>query len=287
MFVQISDANTHRVRELLDDIFGSENHLSIISYVTTSDFPSTTISRAGDCILWYAKNSLSVKYHQLYRSELLGDDEAGDYKWALLPDGTTRGLTRSEQMGLSVLPDGARPFRYGPLTSSGASDEGSKPFTFAGKSYSLGLTNHWKVTAEGLKRLEKLGLLISREYSLAYRLFLDSYPVVPINNNWVDTKWRFNTGDKAYVVQTNAKIIQRCILMTTDPGDLVLDPTYGSGITAYVAEQWGRRWMTVDVSRVQLALARQRLLTATFNWYALRDEKSGPANGFVYKRKKP
>lgn len=285
IFIQISEDNLHLVRNLLDEIFGTGNFISLISYVTTSGFPSLTLSRAGDYIIWYAKNKEKVKYNPIYEKKLLGDDSAKEYKWVELADGTSRSLTKDEWSGLVPLPDGARAWRYGPLTSSGYSEESSKPFLFEGKQYSPGPNNHWKVSREGLENLAKKGALIARKNSLARYMYLGDFPVKAINNLWTDTKWGFDAGDKAYVVQTNQKIVERCMLMATEPGDLVLDPTCGSGTTAFVSETLGRRWVTCDTSRVPLALARQRLLTATFPWYELKDPTRGPAGGFVYKRK--
>lgn len=286
IFVQISDANIHHVREILDEVFGPDNFISLISYVTTSGFPTNTISRAGDYILWYAKNADRAKYNQLYTIKNLGSEGSQEYKWGLLPDGSTRNLTDDELSGTTPLPEGTRAWRHGPLTSSGYSETGSKPFPFEGRTFNPGQNNHWKISHEGLKKVAEKGLLIARKNSLAYYLFLDWNPLLPINNVWNDTKWGFDAGEKAYVVQTNAKVIQRCLHMTTDPGDLVLDITCGSGTTAYVAEQWGRRWITVDTSRVPIALARQRLLTSTFPWYKLKNPAQGPAGGFVYERKR-
>lgn len=285
IFVQISDKNLHHVREILDEVFGSENFISLISYITTSGFPSDTLSRAGDYVVWYAKDKESIKYRQLYRPKKLGSDGASEYKYVHLADGAFRPMTKEEASGESPLPSGGRAFRYGPLTSSGASPEGSKPFVFQGKSYSPGANNHWKVGLSGMQKLADKGLLIARDKSLAYFLYLDWNPLEPINNNWLDTKWGFDAGSKAYVVQTNQKIIQRCMLMCTDPGDLVLDPTCGSGTSAYVAEHWGRRWITCDTSRVPLALARQRILTAVFPYHELKAPHVGPQGGFVYRRK--
>lgn len=275
VFLQIGDENIHLVRSVLDEVFGSANFVSLISYVTTSGFPSTRLSRAGDYVLWYAKNADIVKYRQLYQTKDTGDDASAEYKWLMLADGSTRPLTPEEMTGRVSLPKNARRWRYGPLTSSGASAEGSKPFVYAGKEYSPGENNHWKVRHEGLQRLADTGFLLTRKNSLAYYLFADNFPVVPINNNWVDTKWGFDAGDKMYVVQTNAKISERCILMSSDPGDIVLDPTCGSGTTAYVAEQWGRRWITIDTSRVALALARTRMMAAKFPYYLLADSHEG------------
>jgi adenine-specific DNA-methyltransferase len=285
VFVQISDENLHHVREVMDEVLGADNFVALISYTTTSGFPGTTLSRAGDYILWDGKDKDIIKYNQLYDSKQLGDDYASEYKWLKMPDGSTRPLTKEEHAGLKLLPEGSKAWRYGPLTSSGYTEEGSRPFEFQEREYSPGANNHWKVTHQGLQRLADKGLLIARKNSLARYMFLDEFPVKPINNVWLDTKWGFDAGTKAYVVQTNQKVIQRCMLMSTDPGDLVLDPTCGSGTTVYVAEQWGRRWITCDTSRVPLALARQRLLTATFPWYELKESKRGPAGGFVYKQK--
>jgi adenine-specific DNA-methyltransferase len=286
IFVQISDENLHHVRELMDEVFGSQNFVSLVSYVTTSGIPGKKLPRAGDYLLWYARDVEQMKYRQLYRNKQLGDDLASEYKWIRLHDGTTRSLSLDELAGNATLPEGGRVFRYGPLTSSGASAAGSKPFLYGGKSYSPGPNNHWKVRHSGLERLAEQDMLITRANSLAYYLFLDNFPVAPINNVWNDTKWGFDAAEKSYVVQTNTKVLERCILMTSDPGDLVLDVTCGSGTTAFGAEAWGRRWITVDVSRVPIALARQRLLTATYPYYKLKDESRGPAGGYVYERRK-
>lgn len=284
IFVQISDENLHHVRELLDDVFGSPNFVSLISYVTTSGVPGLTLARAGDYLLWYCKDRTQLKYRQLYRDKKPGEDVASEYKWVLLSDGASRSLTAEEYSGVTALPEGARAWRYGPLTSSGYSETGSLPFEYCGKTYTVAGNNHWKVAQAGLRRLDRSGYLVTRENSLAYYLFLDAYPVVPITNNWIDTKWGFDAGSKAYVVQTNTKVITRCLLMTTDPGDLVLDPTCGSGTTAHVAEQWGRRWITIDTSRVSVAITRQRLLTGKYEYFAIKDEQRGVGGGLVYKK---
>lgn len=283
VFVQISDENLHHVTELCGEIFGQNNFLAIVSYVTTSGFPSKSLSRAGDYIVWFAKDLKSLKYNQLFTSKEVGDKGAGEYKWLMLPNGSTRSLTKAELRGEVDLPQGARAWRYGPLSSSGASEKGSKKFNFRGKPYSPTSNNHWKITQDGLTRLAKSNLLVARENSLSFLLFSDSYPVQPINNIWLDTKWGFDAGDKNYVVQTNQKVIERCILMTTKPGDLVLDPTCGSGTTAFAAEKWGRRWITTDTSRVAVTLAKQRLMTASYDYYELKYPNEGLRGGFVYK----
>ncbi len=275
IFVQIGDENVHRIRNLMDEVFGEDNYISTINYVTTSGFPSKTLTRVGDMILWYSKRVELVKYRQLYTTKKSGDDASKEYKWLMMPDGITRPLTASEYGGLEKLPKGSKRWRYGPLTSSGASEAGTINFTFQKRDFHPGKSNHWKVRVDGLKTLEKAGLLLARRNSLAYYLFAENYPILPITNSWQDTKWGFDASEKMYVVQTNVKVIEKCLLMVTDPSDLVLDPTCGSGTTAYVAEQWGRRWITIDTSRVALALARARIMGARYPYYLLADSREG------------
>src|SRR5207253_10563129 len=166
-------------------------------------------------------------------------------------------------------------FRPSALTSQGATTSGTFPFEFGDEIFEIGNNQHWKTSKNGLERLVAAKRVMKRAKSLSYIRYLDDFPVVPINNSWLDTRWGFDAGEKMYAVQTNVKVAARCILMTTDPGDLVLDPTCGSGTTAYVAEQWGRRWITVDTSRVALALARTRLMAARFPYYLLTDSPAG------------
>lgn len=275
IFVQIGDENVHRVRALMDEVFGEDNFLSSINYVTTSGFPSRTLSRIGDVVLWYAKDFDCIKYRQLFTTKNPGDEASREYKWLMLEDGTTRPLSEPEYSGFTAIPLDAKRWRYGPLTSSGASDSGTVDFEYQKRFFNPGKNNHWKVRIDGLRRLDKAGLLLARRNSLAYYLFAENYPIQPISNSWNDTKWGFDASEKMYVVQTNTKVIERCILMATDPGDLVLDPTCGSGTTAYVAEQWGRRWITIDTSRVALALARARIMGARYPYYLLADSPAG------------
>lgn len=281
VFVQISDENLHHVRELMDEILGGENFVSVITYVTTSGIPGKSLSRQGDFIVWYAKSKSELKYRQLYVPKGIGDDGSSEYKWLRMPDGTIQTMSADELAGLSKVPDGARAFRYGPVTSSGAPSEPT-PFELNGRVFNPASNNHWKTTLAGLERVNRSGLMIERANSFSYHMFLDSFPVQAIANIWPDTKWGFDAGEKAYVVQTNEKIVQRCLLMTTDPGDLVLDPTCGSGTTALVAEKWGRRWITCDTSRVAITLAKQRMMTASFDYYALRYPHEGLSGGFDY-----
>jgi adenine-specific DNA-methyltransferase len=274
IFVQISDENLHHLRELMDEVFAPDNFICLIAFAKTTGFSGKTLSSIADFILWYARDRERLKYRQLF-----GQKEAGE-------EGATKYRPVRE---LGSIPPG----RFGPdrlatvdqLTSQGAL-ETEQAFEYEGRIWRPPAGMHYKTTVEGLKRLAKAGRIVVEGNSLRYVRFLDDFPVFPLANIWQDIGGiQSRTEGKIYVVQTASLAIERCALMATDPGDLVLDPTCGSGTTAYVAEQWGRRWITIDTSRVPLALARQRLLTATFPWYELNDETRGPVGGFVYKRK--
>jgi len=283
VFLQISDENLHHVREVADEIFGAENLCGIIPFKKTSGQASTLIAGVCDFLIWYGRNKSRAKYRQLY--SMLGEDVSDDsYDCIELADGGWRRLTAAERRGDEQMPTGRR-FRTANLTSQGWSEEGSKPYKFEGKTYAPSKNTHWKPGSKGLPALENAGRLVGVGNTLAYRRFIDDFPVVALNNLWIDTVESTFVAKKLYTVQTSAKVIQRCMLMCTDPGDLVLDPTCGSATTAYVAEQWGRRWITIDTSRVPIALARQRLLTATFPYFELKSPQSGPVGGFAYQRK--
>jgi adenine-specific DNA-methyltransferase len=283
IFVQISDENLHHVLEVMEEVFGKDNLAGLIPFKKTSGQASTLIAGVCDYLIWFCKDKSHAKYNQIY-SELGTDVDDSSYNCVELPDGSWRRLKAKELRGEAPMPEGRR-FRTANLTSQGASETGSKPYTFQGKVYYPSSGTHWKPGFQGLKPLEDANRLIGIGNTLAYKRYIDDFPVVAINNMWIDTIESTFVAQKIYAVQTAQKVIQRCILMATDPGDLVLDPTCGSGTTAYVAEQWGRRWITCDTSRVPLALARQRLLTATFPWYELKEPNHGPEGGFVYKRK--
>ncbi|MGA1998601.1 MAG: site-specific DNA-methyltransferase [Terriglobales bacterium] len=284
IFVQISDQNLHHVRELLDEVFGNEHFCGVITFVKTSSASGNLLSAVSDYLLWYAKDKERVKYRQLYLKKEPGEAGATQYTWAELPDGTRRNFGSFERLKLEA-PPGSHIFQHGDMTSQRPAQEGDvKEFAFDGKRFTPG-RGTFKSDLKGLENLARAGRLFVVGNSLRYVRFLDDFPVFPVSNMWDDTGISGFAAQKLYVVQTTPRVIERCLLMTTDPGDLVLDPTCGSGTTSYVAEQWGRRWITIDTSRVPLALARQRLLTATFDWYGLNDESRGPAAGFVYKRK--
>ena len=287
IFVQISDENLHHVRELMDEVFGAENFVSVIAFYKTTGQASTILPQTKDFLIWYARDREHLKYRQLYVPKQLDEAVNGGYDWVEDTDGNRRPMTQDDRRQLGPLLDsGWRVCALSAITSSGALQKQEPEFTFAGETWRPPTGSHWKTTVNGLEALRTANRLGIKGNSLRYVRYFNDFPVFNLSDVWTDVAFGgFVSNDKLYVVQTAERVVQRCILMTTDPGDLVLDPTCGSGTSAYVAEQWGRRWITADVSRVPLALARQRLLTATFPWYELRDDSRGPAAGFVYKRK--
>ncbi|MEK6726769.1 MAG: site-specific DNA-methyltransferase [Deltaproteobacteria bacterium] len=272
VFVQISDENVHLVRNLMDEVFGVENFVSLISFSTTSGFPSKTLSRAGDYIVWYAKDIEKIKYRQVHREKIAGEEGATKYK----PVKNISSIPKSwwpEEKLVSV----------DSLTSQGPSEVDSE-FIYEEKSYFPPKGMHWKTSVEGLNRLLKAKRIVIEGNSPRFLRFLDDFPVFPITNLWTDIGGVQNRIEgKIYVVQTSTNAVERCLLMTTDPGDLVLDITCGSGTTAAVAENWGRRWITCDTSRVAVTLAKQRLMTAVFDYYELAYPNEGVGSGFKYK----
>jgi adenine-specific DNA-methyltransferase len=275
-FVQISDENVHLVRNLMDEVFGSENFVSQIVFKRSSGFETNFIPGLYDVILYYSKNKNKLKYRQLFTEKKVGEDTY--YDRIELPDGRR---VKINEVEIEMLPE-AKYLLYQPLVSSGASNNLTYRFKFEGREYFCGGNRHWKTTSEGLKNLSEKRRLYASDNTLKFVRYHEDFCVSPLNNIWNDT---VGLIEKDYVVQTTTKIIQRCILMTTDPGDLVLDPTCGSGTTAFVAEQWGRRWITIDTSRIALNIAKQRLLTANFPYFKLYDQTSGDIRqGFVYKK---
>lgn len=281
VFVQISDENIHHVKELLDEIFGPENLCSVITFAKTSGFSPILLSNVSDYVLWYAKDKKQVKYRQLYKDKSEGRG-INVYQWVELTDGTRRKLAKEEKEDVSLIPKNAKIFRLSDICSQG--ETGSlQEFVFEGKTYLPRRGTHWSTSVDGLNKLVKENrIMLSAGYP-NYVRYLEDYPVTPTSNLWEDTGTGSFTDPKIYVVQTGSKTIQRCLLMSTDPGDLVLDPTCGSGTTAYVAEQWGRRWITCDTSRVAITLAKQRLMTAKFEYYELAHPEEGLSSGFMYK----
>jgi adenine-specific DNA-methyltransferase len=260
-FVQIGDENVHLVRSLMDEVFGRENFISLITYSTTAGATSEFLAGTTDFIVWYASNREVTKFRQLYLEKAIGGAGATKY---------------------SSTDESGRPYRLDNLTSQSqgrAKGEGAAswfPVVVNGREFRPTMQSRWKTNGEGMKRLQSAGRVAQTRNTLAYVRYLDDFPAFAISNSWVDVGGVQSRADpKIYVVQTATRAIQRCMLMCTDPGDLVLDPTCGSGTTAFVAEQWGRRWITVDTSRVALALARQRMMGAKYPWYLLADTAEG------------
>ena len=285
-FVQIGDENVHRVGAVMDEVFGAENRVATISYATTSGSSAKTLPEVADYLLWYAKDKARVKYRQLYepltRREIV--EFFSSYAMVEMPDGECRKLTPIERFDPGRhLPKGARVYKRTSLDSQGVSTTGrSEPYRWEGRSYRCAVGAQWRVSMAGMDRLAALGRLDSSdgEASLQWKRYEDEVPGRRINNMWAVQMY---AGDKRFVVQTSSKAIERCILMTTDPGDLVFDPTCGSGTTAHVAEQWGRRWVVCDTSRVAVTIARQRLVTSSFDYYQLAHPQEGVGSGFRYR----
>ncbi|HAU32265.1 MAG TPA: site-specific DNA-methyltransferase [Desulfotomaculum sp.] len=280
-FVQISDENVHLVRCLMDEVFGVGNFVSEIIFLKTSGQTSKLLPPSNDYLIWYTKDISKIKYHKLFRQrgkEYL--DVA--YNYFETEDGKVIKLDKEQLRDEEFISKGRR-FRIDNLTSqSGPGDVPETRFKWNGKIYKL-KSGSWKTSIQGLTRLAEKDRLWFLEDTVYYKRYINDFPIQPINNIWDDTTISGYAADKIYVVQTLPKVIERCLLMTTDPGDLVFDPTCGSGTTAYVAEQWGRRWITCDTSRVAVALARQRLMTAVFDYYELAHPEEGVSSGFKYK----
>jgi adenine-specific DNA-methyltransferase len=242
-----------------------------------------TLQSSAHYLLWYAKNKAQMKDRKLFERQIPGRG-AGDHYIQLEQIGTgdTRPMTTTERAHPESIPEGWRPFQLVSLATGGFRPNTTINYEFEGQVYHPGPNKCWRTTKEGLDRLARAGRIVRAGATLRYRQYLHDFPFTEVTTIWDDTA---RDPENLYVVQTPSNVVRRCILLSTDPGDLVLDPTCGSGTTACVAEQWGRRWITIDTSRVPLALARQRLLTATFPYYGLRDPAAGPKGGFAYKRR--
>ncbi|KEO86023.1 DNA methylase [Erythrobacter sp. JL475] len=276
IFVQIGDENVHRVRALLDEVFGADNIVTQITFKTTTGRGGDALSQASNYILWYSRNRRNLKYRQLTFDKREGGSTDAVYTLARLPDGSTRRLTVAEREDPQLVPNGADIFRPGDITSARPAGQNDlKVFEYQGKRYSPGRRT-FASDFVGLTRVGRAGRIWPTSTgTIQYVRFLRDYPRIPFSNVWTDTGTGSFTDEKLYVVQTAAKVVERCLLMTTDPGDLVLDPTCGSGTSAFVSEQWGRRWITIDTSRVALALARTRIMAARYPWYLLSDSLEG------------
>ena len=275
VFVQISDENVHLVRNLLDEIFGTENFAGLIVVRKTGGLGSSGLTAVADFVLWYCKDIVKKKFRKLYLDKI-ESGVSNQYRYARLPSGEDVSITDKTD-----LPTGSEIFSPTSLHTMYAGVESCLySFEVNGKVFDLPPNRQWSTTLPNMKRLIAAGRVYSKGNTPRFVRFLSDFPVSEISTLWSDL---MGSGDKIYVVQTNRRIVQRCLLMTTDPGDLVFDPTCGSGTTAYVAEQWGRRWITCDTSRVAITLAKQRLMTANFDYYDLAQPEEGVGSGFNYK----
>ncbi|HZL34494.1 MAG TPA: site-specific DNA-methyltransferase [Tepidisphaeraceae bacterium] len=283
IFVQIGDENVHRLRAVMDEIFGDANAVSDLVVAKTIGQTAEFVPNVADYCLWYAKNKEKAKYRQLYRPKEIGGEGTSGYRFAEVGPLNWRPLTADEKAGIAPLPPGMRLIAVGDLSSQRQgrpSGEGTAmhfPVQLDGRSYYPSGTRGWSTTENGITRLKAARRIYASGGSgVGYVRFLDDFAALPMTNIWTDTIGQAQYGGaKTYVVQTATKVVERCVLMSTDPGDLVLDPTCGSGTTAYVAEQWGRRWITIDTSRVALALARARIMGARYPYYLKADSREG------------
>ena len=279
IFVQISDENLHHVREILDEIFGSENFINIIMFQKTGFLGSQFLDSTYDFIIWYGKDKKKTKYRSVFVER--DRDALTRYNYLELPDGTSIKLSKSQLEGTSPIPQGRRWGDKSLLSQGETKGESSRDFEFNGRVFKPNPGSHWSTSVKGLERLAALNRIVVFKDRLRLKSYLDDFPLIPIGIVWQGMM----IGTKLdYVVQTSTKVIERCVLMTTDPGDLILDPTCGSGTTAVVAEQWGRRWITCDTSRVAITIAKQRIMTSIFDFYKLAHLSEGVSSGFSYEK---
>ncbi|WP_158225269.1 site-specific DNA-methyltransferase [Rubrivirga sp. SAORIC476] len=279
VFVQISDENLHRVRAILDEVFGAENFMSVITFRTKIPLRAKYLAGIGDYLVWYARDAEHVKFHKLYQEREYG--RGTQFTNLELSNGARRKMTKRERDRQSPLPKESKPFTLTDMVSAGRTESCVFDAEIKGEDYTPASGKSWKTNPEGFEKLLNADRIEVPRNVPRYVFRLDDYPVQEMTNMWTDTQ---GASSKKYVVQTSTKVVQRCLLMTTDPGDLVLDPTCGGGTTAYVAETWGRRWITIDTSRVGVAIARQRLLTASYPYFAVKaDESNDPGRGFKHR----
>ena len=270
VFVQIGEENVHRIRLLLDEVFGDENFCSHITYRTSVPLTSVGLPSVVDHILWYAKNKENCKFRDIFVERETG--EKSRYTNIELPNGIRRSISIDERRDSALMNPGCRPYSVMDLASSGYTASCTFSFNYNGRDHDTSSGKSWKTTLQGMKSLAQAGRISDSGKTIRYVIFHDDFPVTKLTNAWLDTT---GESDKNYIVQTHTRVVERCMIMASDPGDLVLDPTCGSGNTAYVAEQWGRRWITIDTSRVALALARARVMGARYPFYVLADSREG------------
>jgi adenine-specific DNA-methyltransferase len=285
IFVQIGDENVHRVRAVMDEVFGEQNFCSEIVFRKTTGKGSSLLDSSYDILLWFAKQKDSVKYRPLFTDRTyVGDENLRFYENSIYEQFT---MSAEQLAGLESLPEGAEVYHPNPLTSARASNlTDVLSFQYCGRNFSPG-TRTFSTNQIGLTRISKSGRMLVIGNTLRFKRYLNDFKVMTRNNIWDNTRQSGFSDNKIYVVQTATSVVSSCLLMTSDPGDLVFDPTCGSGTTAYVAEQWGRRWITIDTSRVSLALARARIMGARYPYYLLADSPEGQRKEAELKRTVP
>jgi adenine-specific DNA-methyltransferase len=277
IFVQISDENLHHVREVMDEVLGAENFIVVICYKRLGMMVGEILKSSAHYLLWYARDIQRVKFHKVFEEQIAGIGTGDHYnQLENASTGEIRPMSKEER---GNVPPGWKPFQLTSLQTYGLGATGKEPVTVGGQVFKPGSNKAWRTTIQGLKRLSDADRIHVARNTIRYKQYLGDFPFVETRSIWEDTG---RDPESLYAVQTPTGVVERCILMTTEPGDLVLDPTCGSGTTAYCAEKWGRRWITCDTSRVALAIARQRLMTARYEYYQLKDPERGVASGFDY-----
>ena len=281
IFFQIGEENIHLMRSILDEVFLPQNHITTFIFSKTGGATSEYVPGVYDGIIWYAKDKSKLKYRQVYRTKDVGGQGGSAYAKAVTPDGRMKSLSKAQKASPETIPGDWRIFRIDNLTSQSVGREKGEgaaswfPVPFEGKIFKPGEKVRWKTNELGMQRLGFADRLSASDSNLYYVRYINDFRAFAVDNVWSDTVIAGFASDKQYVVETSTKVVERCLLFATDPGDLVLDPTCGSGTTAYVAEQWGRRWITIDTSRVALTLARYRIMGARYPFYALKDSEIG------------
>jgi adenine-specific DNA-methyltransferase len=280
-FVQISDENVHHVRELMDEVFGAGNFCVLLCYRRLGTMIGAELKSSAHYLVWYAKSKAHHKFHKIFEEQIAGVG-TGDHFTQLedVSTGATRTMTAAERSNSSLVPASWKPFQLVSLQTHGVSSTNKFPIELEGIEFLPGRNKAWRTTEAGVAALISLGRIQRAGSTVRFRQYLSDFPYTEVGSIWTNAG---RDPENYYVVQTPTNIIERCILMTTDPGDLVLDPTCGSGTTAYVAEEWGRRWITCDTSRVAVTLAKQRLMAAEFDYYELAHPEEGVGSGFRYK----
>lgn len=278
IFIQISDENLHLLRNILDDVFGPENFMSVITFQTKIPLGTKHLANLNDYLIWFAKDKEKVKFQKIYKEREIN----ASYSYIELEDGTIQNFKYDRDKDL-LKNKKNRIFRILDLVSSGQTETCIYDFEFEGETIKAPSSGRsWKTTREGMQKLIEKNRLVKQGKAFGYKLYYDDYPLSELHNTWSDTVNSFLKRE--YVVQTNPLVVERCMMMTTEPGDIVFDPTCGSGTTSFVAEDYGRRWITCDTSRVSLTIAKKRLMTAQFNYYKLAHPDEGVSSGFIYKK---